>query len=85
MDGTEGDGSPWRGKLRSRLRVWTGGKSVNPKSTSLPGTNAHIELELWHVSCNLKETQKYAVSPKECDFEVHTQIIGALEVMYVWP
>lgn len=50
MDGAEGDGSPWRGKLRSRLQVATGGKSVNPKSASLPGTDAHGELVLWHAS-----------------------------------
>ena len=61
MDGAKGDGSPWRGELRSRLWVGTGGKSVNPKSTFFPGTNAHIELVLWRASCNLKETQKHAL------------------------
>lgn len=33
----------------------TGGKSVNPMSTSLPGTNAHSELVLWHASRTVKK------------------------------
>lgn len=64
MDGAEGDGSPWRGEPRSRLWVGTRGKSVNPKSTSYPGTSAHIKLVPCHAFHNLKGTQKPELSPK---------------------